>query len=190
MATTLLTTGLACLIAAIIGGGLKAFGIEIPALASRPRQVTLGALGFVLTGSGLWLGRPPAARHSELTRGTWTLVKAIDDSGTDWGNSTLKFTAQQKAGDGFRLAGFFEWRSSNVLIGREDVEGHYDPAQSEIILEGKHITQADGFRQGTLGLGSYSAHLSPDGLALTDGRWGTVSGVVDANVRARWEATR
>ena len=48
MATTLLTTGLACLIAAIVGGGLKAFGIEIPILRSGKRQLALAGLGFIL----------------------------------------------------------------------------------------------------------------------------------------------
>ena len=48
METTLFATGIACLIAAIIGGGLKAFGIEIPLLKSIPRQVALGAFGAVL----------------------------------------------------------------------------------------------------------------------------------------------
>ncbi len=48
MTTTILTTGLACLIAAIVGGGLKAFGIEIPVLRSGKRQLTLGAFGLIL----------------------------------------------------------------------------------------------------------------------------------------------
>lgn len=53
--TTLLGAGIACIIAAIVGGGLKAFGIEIPVLSSVYRQVALGALGIVL----IWLGVPP-----------------------------------------------------------------------------------------------------------------------------------
>jgi hypothetical protein len=48
MFNLLVTTGLACVVASIVGGGLKAFGIEIPALASRSRQVTLGILGLAL----------------------------------------------------------------------------------------------------------------------------------------------
>ena len=48
MQNTLLTTGIACLIAAIVGGGLKAFSIEIPLLSSLFRQLALGALGFIL----------------------------------------------------------------------------------------------------------------------------------------------
>jgi hypothetical protein len=48
MQQTLLIAGLACLIAAIVGGGLKAFGIEIPVLSSRFRQAVLGLLGLIL----------------------------------------------------------------------------------------------------------------------------------------------
>ncbi len=48
MYTTLLVTGLACLIAAIVGGGLKAFQIEIPVLQSQTRQLILAALGIAL----------------------------------------------------------------------------------------------------------------------------------------------
>jgi hypothetical protein len=46
--TTLLTTGLLCVIAAIVGGGLSAFGIKMPALESVKRQVMLGLLGVIL----------------------------------------------------------------------------------------------------------------------------------------------
>jgi hypothetical protein len=48
MATTLLTAGIACIVAAIVGGGLKAFGLEIPALASSRRQIGLGVFGAML----------------------------------------------------------------------------------------------------------------------------------------------
>ncbi len=48
MQQTLLVAGLACLIAAVVGGGLKAFGIEIPVLKSGVRQAALGVLGIAL----------------------------------------------------------------------------------------------------------------------------------------------
>jgi hypothetical protein len=41
----LLTAGVVCLIAAVVGGGLKAFGIEMPLLQSVQRQVLLAVLG-------------------------------------------------------------------------------------------------------------------------------------------------
>jgi hypothetical protein len=47
---TILGAGLACVIAAIVGGGLKAFGVEVPLLTSVKRQLLLGALGAALVG--------------------------------------------------------------------------------------------------------------------------------------------
>lgn len=48
MSSTLLNVGLACIIAAIIGGGLKAFGLEIPILDSWKRQILLAIFGGAL----------------------------------------------------------------------------------------------------------------------------------------------
>jgi hypothetical protein len=45
--------GIACVIAAIVGGGLKAFGFEIPLLSSKKRQYALGILGLILCLSSL-----------------------------------------------------------------------------------------------------------------------------------------
>ena len=47
---TFLMAGLACLIAALVGGGLNAFGIEIPVLEPVSHQVALGILGLILIG--------------------------------------------------------------------------------------------------------------------------------------------
>jgi hypothetical protein len=46
----LVLIGLACIIAAIVGGGLKLMGIEIPLLTSVRRQVLLAGLGIALAG--------------------------------------------------------------------------------------------------------------------------------------------
>jgi hypothetical protein len=59
MSTTFLSAGLACVIAAVVGGGLKAFGIQIPVLQSLTRQVVLGLLGAILIVVSLYL--PPNA---------------------------------------------------------------------------------------------------------------------------------
>jgi Pentapeptide repeats (8 copies) len=48
MSNTISGAGIACIIAAIVGGGLKAFGIEIPVLNSIRRQLLLAAFGAVL----------------------------------------------------------------------------------------------------------------------------------------------
>ena len=47
MNATLLTAGLACVIAGIIGGGLKGWGVEIPALQSGRRQAVLTLVGLI-----------------------------------------------------------------------------------------------------------------------------------------------
>ncbi|MGH6647288.1 hypothetical protein [Aquabacterium sp.] len=44
---TLQTVGLVCVVAALVGGGLKLLGAELPVL-STPRQVILGLFGLVL----------------------------------------------------------------------------------------------------------------------------------------------
>lgn len=66
---TLLLIGLACIIAAIVGGGLKLMGIEIPLLTSVGRQVLLGGMGIAL-----WAGVGIAA-----------LVESPSPSGGDGG---------------------------------------------------------------------------------------------------------
>jgi hypothetical protein len=54
METTLIYTGIACIIAAIIGGGLKAFQIEMPVFSSIKRQIALGIFGGILILAGYW----------------------------------------------------------------------------------------------------------------------------------------
>jgi hypothetical protein len=60
MDTTLITAGIACIIAAIVGGGLKAFAIEIRVLDSVRRQAMLGAFGVLLVAAGASWNRFPA----------------------------------------------------------------------------------------------------------------------------------
>jgi hypothetical protein len=53
--------GIVCVIAADMRGALKAFGVELPALNSSPRQLILGLIGVLLifTPLTLWMvGRP------------------------------------------------------------------------------------------------------------------------------------
>lgn len=52
--TTLVVVGFLCLVAAVIGGGLKAAGVEIRVLKSVKRQWMLGLLGVVLITLGLY----------------------------------------------------------------------------------------------------------------------------------------
>lgn len=61
MTEALVGAGIACLIAAIVGGALRAPGFEIPALKSRMRQLLLGGLGGVLLVGGVGLSFTPGA---------------------------------------------------------------------------------------------------------------------------------
>jgi len=51
MVRTLITLGIACLLSAVIGGGFKGLGVEIPILRSGGRQVMLAIAGAILLGS-------------------------------------------------------------------------------------------------------------------------------------------
>jgi len=69
MGNTVLTLGLVCITAAIVGGGLKAFKIEVPVIASVKRQLLLAGFGIVLlAGFGVVPpgGRPPKKTLRDL----------------------------------------------------------------------------------------------------------------------------
>jgi len=55
MPGTLVVLGIICVIAAIVGGGLKAAGVDIPVIHSVPRQVMLTVFGFALIAGGILL---------------------------------------------------------------------------------------------------------------------------------------
>ena len=55
----LVSGGVAAILAAVAGGGLKAFGVEVPLLASVRRQILLVLVGAVLVALGLFASRPP-----------------------------------------------------------------------------------------------------------------------------------
>jgi hypothetical protein len=69
---TLLGIGIACVIAAIVGGGLKAFGVEIPALSSVRRQILLAICGVFLALGSMIRQSPRAPDRSDpsLPHGT------------------------------------------------------------------------------------------------------------------------
>jgi len=129
---------------------------------------------------------PGAAELPQLTFGTWTLKDAVDEQKTDWTNSTLKITSQAPGASGLALTGVFEWRIGYRLYGVEQATGHYIASTRQLILEGVAM-ELRGDRR--LGVGSYSAVLSLDGRALTNGRWGAVSGGT-TSVAGTWRAER
>ena len=62
MQATLVTAGLVCVIAAIVGGGLSAFQIQVPGIASVRRQAMLAAFGALILVIGLV--KPDGDDHS------------------------------------------------------------------------------------------------------------------------------
>jgi hypothetical protein len=81
---TLVSAGIACIIAAIVGGGLKAFGIEIPALNSIKRQLLLAGFGGLLILGGSLGGSGKSQMDS---RDGSPAVKPIQSSVTPVPNS-------------------------------------------------------------------------------------------------------
>src|SRR5438876_7844746 len=123
MENSLLGAGVVCIIAAIVGGGLKAFGMELPLVNSNRRQLLLALLGIVLVGIALkpiaseggtdahnttpLNSAAPSKALPQLSYGTWTLRNAVDDEGKNWSGSTLKFTSQAVTSDGLLVHGEF-----------------------------------------------------------------------------------
>jgi hypothetical protein len=64
---TLTLLGIVCVIGAIVGGGLKAAGAEIPVITSGRRQVLLGAVGVVLVVAALVTHSHMPASTPEVT---------------------------------------------------------------------------------------------------------------------------
>lgn len=63
MNNVLLSAGAACVIVAIVGGGAKAFGVEIPVLASVRRQVALGIAGIGFLAAAFVVGGGPTGSN-------------------------------------------------------------------------------------------------------------------------------
>lgn len=204
MDSTLLGAGLACLVAAIVGGGMKAFGFEIPLVSSTKRQLMLGLLGLTLAVASINAVREVAVssfkgaqddsgkRHTPtptLTTGTWTLRNAIDRDGNDWSDSTLKFTTQASTATGLTLEGVFAWRLRGTRVGTEEFRGQYVSNNRQVIFEGVAIKDDPGSQVNRLAVGSYSVVVAPDERTLLEGRWGSTMSN-EAGSPGSWEAFR
>lgn len=76
MNTMFILLGVICLIAAIVGGGLKAAGVELPVVVAVRRQVLLGLLGVVLIFAGAFMGSGSGGGYGD---NEVTSVPPIDD---------------------------------------------------------------------------------------------------------------
>lgn len=62
MKTQLLLAGVACVVAAVVGGGLKLLGAEIPLISSTRRQALLAVIGVALL---VWGGTLPSEQEQQ-----------------------------------------------------------------------------------------------------------------------------
>jgi hypothetical protein len=170
----------ATVIAAVISGLTALVTALMPWLLGNPEptaaSVTPAALASPVT--------PTSAVRLNLTYGVWTLTASIDDVGTDFSGSTLKFLSQHEVPGGIEATGFFEWRSQQELIGREQVVATYDAASRRLYIQGKEVDQPE-----ILAVGSFSADLSEDGQRLINGAWGNTPGQ-RVGILGSWEARR
>jgi hypothetical protein len=91
--------GVAAVLGAALGGGLKAFGVEVPLVASPRRQVLLLAAGLLLIAAGLWRGEPampapvPAATTMPaplpMPKAVASGMRLIDFRSSDRGDSLI-----------------------------------------------------------------------------------------------------
>jgi hypothetical protein len=131
---------------------------------------------------------PTAAGRTlpNLTLGVWTIVESIDEAGTDFRGSTIKFKSQRETPEGLELTGSFEWRHDNVdVLGQEHFVAHYEAASRQLYIEGQYVESPTG----RLAVGSFSARLSEDGRQLVDGTWGNTPSH-QAGIPGSWQARR
>lgn len=132
------------------------------------------------------LAAMPARTLPNLTLGVWTIVESVDDVGTDYRGSTIKFKTQRETAHGLELTGSFEWRTDNAaVLGQEHFVAHYDATTRQVFIEGQYVESATG----TLAVGSFSATLSENGRELLDGTWGNTPNH-QAGIPGSWKARR
>ena len=121
-----------------------------------------------------------------LTLGAWTIVESVDEAGTDFRGSTIKFKTQRETPEGLELDGWFEWRTAtDGVIGQEHFIAHYEAATRQLYIEGQYVQSPTG----QLAVGSFSARLSDDGRQLVEGTWGNTPSH-QAGIPGSWAARR
>lgn len=182
---TLIFGPAAGLTAAVVGGIFSLSAAIVPSLinhSSTPTSPQVPAPSVHVANAP---AAPPASADPHLTYGTWTLLESVDEDGTDWRNSVLKFTSEKPTPDGVAVEGYFEWRNGTTLIGREFVHGNYVAATRSLYIEGQRVEDVAG----QLAVGSFSARLAQDNRNLVDGVWGDSAGHA-TGVPGAWRARR
>jgi hypothetical protein len=160
----------------LAAGGQPIDSVRVPAKIQSGEKI----------GASVPLAPSPAITPiPNLTFGAWSIVNSIDDAGTDFSGSTLKFISQRDVASGLEATGFFEWRSGAQVLGREYVVANFDATTRHIFIEGKSVESPTG----TLAIGSFSARVSDDGRQLLEGTWGDTPGN-QRGILGKWQARR
>jgi len=155
---TLLGVGVGCIIAAIIGGGLKAFGMEIPLFNSIKRQALLGVFGLTLfTSSFILHNAEPTQRENVgsesvtekddcISGYTWRLAVPSDHVCVSEDSRKRVELENQRAAERRELSGQGNYGADTCLIGyvwREAFEGDTVcvlPSRREEVREENSLT--------------------------------------------------
>jgi CheY-like chemotaxis protein len=136
----------------------------------------------------------PGIVWPNFTTGVWIMRNAVDSSGQNWNNSTLKFTSQKDTAGRLILSGVFTWRSNSVLMGTEQFMGSYATDSRMINLKGRSVSSlTKAGKELNLGLGSYTAVLTANEQNLSEGTWGSASSsnkIVPLKNNNKWSASR
>jgi hypothetical protein len=105
MATTLLTTGLLCVIAAIVGGGIEALGGKVPVIQSTKRQTVLGLFGMILL-LGAWFSSSGSSKLRAVPRAELAKLDL----------KSMTFNANGRDGLALRLYNGTVWTLKDITV--------------------------------------------------------------------------
>lgn len=149
-ATSLLVIGLACIIAAIVGGGLKLMHIEMPAINSVPRQLLLAAVGIVIVVVSVGVDGDPSVGP---TPGNGSTTTQPDPPVSPRGETTLEVspdrgpagTTVTMSGAGFQPGERVRIRFHTTQIAdvRADDDGRFHDVSGDIPADWRFTSQFD-----------------------------------------------
>lgn len=147
MGDTLLIVGVACIIAAVVGGGFKGLGVQIPIVSSATRQLALAALGLILVAVGI----APRLAPDEIQVNSVLSEALADYDQGDYDSAIEKFGVAARAGSAeaqYHL-GEMLWHGEGVVPSVDEAakwiqnsaDAGYAPAQASL---GRAYYQGDG----------------------------------------------
>ena len=169
MSNPVLVLGLVCIVAAIVGGGLRAFGFDIPALQSRGRQAILAVFGVILVVAATYTPTPVhVAEPFDTTNNAHVQTKLTGFSGMWRGSGTDEsslFDKQQTSCETTIHSDLGHLRSNTVCNGQK---GLHKVIDLSVTLDGDQFTGAltqsasvQGSDESVL-TGSVSGHKTED----------------------------